>query len=82
MVISPGRSVRVVVLAGGCAAVLLVLTAVSPAAAPRVARGSRYLALGDSATFGYEEPNVVPPPTYRNAASFQPTRSSWGRGCT
>ncbi len=32
--------------------------------------GSRYLALGDSVTFGYQEPQVVPPPDYGNAASF------------
>ncbi len=32
--------------------------------------GSRYLALGDSVTFGYEEAGVVPAPNYKNAASF------------
>ena len=32
--------------------------------------GSTYLALGDSVTFGYEEPAVVPAPNYPNAASF------------
>jgi lysophospholipase L1-like esterase len=32
--------------------------------------GSRYLALGDSITFGYMEPNVVPAPNYNNASSF------------
>ncbi len=35
-----------------------------------VTPGSRYLALGDSVPFGYEEPNVVPKPNYHNAASF------------
>jgi lysophospholipase L1-like esterase len=35
-----------------------------------VTRGSQYLALGDSVTFGYMEPTVVPPPDYPNAASF------------
>lgn len=35
-----------------------------------MAPGSRYLALGDSVTFGYEEPGVVPAPNYANAASF------------
>lgn len=35
-----------------------------------VTRGSQYLALGDSVTFGYEERQVVPAPDYRNAASF------------
>jgi lysophospholipase L1-like esterase len=58
-------------LAIGWAAALFALTAVSAAAAARVTPGSRYLALGDSVTFGYEEPNVVPPPTYGNAASIQ-----------
>jgi lysophospholipase L1-like esterase len=37
---------------------------------PPVTPGSRYLALGDSVTFGYEESNVVPTPNYHNAASF------------
>ncbi|MGN6170181.1 MAG: SGNH/GDSL hydrolase family protein, partial [Solirubrobacteraceae bacterium] len=43
-----------------------------PAAAKRlpVAPGTRYLALGDSVTFGYMESAVVPAPNYRNAASF------------
>ncbi len=35
-----------------------------------VVPGSQYLALGDSVTFGYMEPTVVPAPTYGNAASF------------
>jgi lysophospholipase L1-like esterase len=37
---------------------------------PLVAPGTRYLALGDSVTFGYMEGNVVPAPNYHNAASF------------
>ena len=41
----------------------------SAAAAP-VDAGSRYLALGDSVTFGYEEPSVSPAPNYADAASF------------
>jgi lysophospholipase L1-like esterase len=32
--------------------------------------GSRYLALGDSVTFGYEESGVVPTPNYHDQASF------------
>lgn len=32
--------------------------------------GSSYLALGDSVTFGYQEPSTVPAPDYANAASF------------
>jgi lysophospholipase L1-like esterase len=35
-----------------------------------VVPGSRYLALGDSVTFGYEEASVVPAPNYNDAASF------------
>jgi lysophospholipase L1-like esterase len=35
-----------------------------------IAPGSRYLALGDSVTFGYEESQVVPAPNYHDAASF------------
>jgi lysophospholipase L1-like esterase len=35
-----------------------------------VTRGSQYLALGDSLTFGYMEPTVVPLPDYPNPASF------------
>ena len=35
-----------------------------------VVPGSRYLALGDSVTFGYMEPTVVPAPNYADAASF------------
>jgi lysophospholipase L1-like esterase len=35
-----------------------------------VTPGSTYLALGDSVTFGYEEPQVVPAPNYADASSF------------
>ena len=35
-----------------------------------VTKGSTYLALGDSVTFGYEEPQVVPAPNYADASSF------------
>src|SRR5947208_20683 len=37
---------------------------------PPVTPGSGYLALGDSVTFGYQEPQVVPAPNYQDAASF------------
>lgn len=51
--------------------VLLALPAASAAArAPDVTPGSRYLALGDSITFGYQESFVVPAPKYHDAASF------------
>lgn len=35
-----------------------------------VTKGSTYLALGDSVTFGYEEAQVVPAPNYPDATSF------------
>ena len=35
-----------------------------------VTRGSGYVALGDSVTFGYQEPQVLPAPNYFSAASF------------
>ena len=35
-----------------------------------VTKGSTYLALGDSVTFGYEEQQVVPAPNYQDASSF------------
>jgi lysophospholipase L1-like esterase len=43
---------------------------VAPTRAQPVAPGARYLALGDSVTFGYMEPNVVPAPNYTNASNF------------
>ena len=44
----------------------------APAVTPNtpVARGSGYLALGDSVTFGYQEPSVVPAPDYKHASSL------------
>ena len=39
-------------------------------AVPAVTAGSRYLALGDSVTFGYEESGVVPSPDYKDQASL------------
>jgi lysophospholipase L1-like esterase len=62
-----------------CAALVLATMAVvaGPAAAkPKssaplpVTPGSRYLALGDSVTFGYMESSVVPAPNYHEAATF------------
>jgi lysophospholipase L1-like esterase len=43
---------------------------VAPATNLPVVPGSQYLALGDSVTFGYMEPAVVPAPNYGDAASF------------
>ena len=52
------------------ALVVVASAAAKPVAGPPVVKGSKYLALGDSVTFGYEEPQVVPPPDYNNAKSF------------
>jgi lysophospholipase L1-like esterase len=35
-----------------------------------VVAGSRYLALGDSISFGYREPNSIPTPNYNKTSSF------------
>ena len=65
-----------------CAAVMLVaLTGQALAKKPTaskskitpttpITKGSTYLALGDSVTFGYEEPTVVPAPNYQDASSL------------
>jgi lysophospholipase L1-like esterase len=52
--------------AGARAASTARLTPSSP-----VTRGSGYVALGDSVTFGYQEPSVKPAPDYQRAASFR-----------
>ncbi len=68
-------------VAGLCAIALLLVcglfastasAAKRPALKPSspVTRGSAYLALGDSVTFGFQEPSVVPAPDYADAASF------------
>src|SRR5439155_2627725 len=35
-----------------------------------ITKGSTYLALGDSVTFGYQEQQVVPTPNYQDASTF------------
>ncbi|HEY6397366.1 MAG TPA: SGNH/GDSL hydrolase family protein [Solirubrobacteraceae bacterium] len=59
---------------GALAAALLAGLLAAPAAGatgrPPVVPGSRYLALGDSVTFGYQEPFVVPSPKYTDPGSF------------
>ena len=37
----------------------------------RVAPGTRYLALGDSVTFGYQEQDTTPPPNYRKPETLK-----------
>ena len=62
---------RIRAAAPATASVRAAPAAASVRAAPRVSRGSWYLALGDSVTFGYQEPFVVPAPDYHRAASFR-----------
>jgi lysophospholipase L1-like esterase len=50
--------------------VVPVATAATTGRAPAVTAGSRYLALGDSVTFGFQEQFVVPAPNYKDPASF------------
>jgi lysophospholipase L1-like esterase len=57
-------------LAMAACASLLLVTAASAKPVQRVTAGSRYLALGDSVTFGYQEPTVVPAPNYHVASNF------------
>ncbi|HEY3771560.1 MAG TPA: SGNH/GDSL hydrolase family protein [Solirubrobacteraceae bacterium] len=42
----------------------------SVASQPPITAGSNYLALGDSVTFGYQEPTTVPPPNYLDPSSL------------
>jgi lysophospholipase L1-like esterase len=51
-------------------AILLVSWGASAHGAWAAGKPARYLALGDSVTFGFEEAQVRPPPDYQDAASF------------
>jgi lysophospholipase L1-like esterase len=59
------------------AVLALALVSTARAAGPKltpsspVTRGSTYLALGDSVTFGYQESQVIPAPNYHQAAGFR-----------
>jgi lysophospholipase L1-like esterase len=77
------RTLRVLALAIALLTSLAVFTATADAATKKkkhkppvvtiktpITRGSRYLALGDSVTFGYQEDGVVPTPNYDDASSF------------
>jgi lysophospholipase L1-like esterase len=66
------KSLGAIVAAGLIACVAAPAGAVTRGGAvvPPVTAGSRYLALGDSVTFGYEEGGVVPHPNYMDASSF------------
>jgi lysophospholipase L1-like esterase len=61
--------IRPVVVVAFVLMLVAVVAAPASAAAP-VTPGSRYLALGDSVTFGYQEPSVVPAPNYRRPSTF------------
>ena len=71
---------RLVAAIGSLVAVACVLFPLAQATSARkrvkigrntpVVKGSGYLALGDSVTFGFQEATVVPPPNYRKASSF------------
>jgi lysophospholipase L1-like esterase len=75
------RLARRAILTAACAGTLvagLLVPALSSSAATRpaaakpapVVAGSTYLALGDSVTFGYREPNTAPAPNYEKANTF------------
>jgi lysophospholipase L1-like esterase len=53
-----------------CALVLILPGAAAARHVPKVTPGSAYLALGDSVSFGYQEPQVVPKPNYSKASTF------------
>jgi len=65
----PARRGLAALLLTACATLMIAATA-SAKPAPKVTSGSRYLALGDSVTFGYQEPTVVPTPNYHVASNF------------
>jgi len=61
------------ICAAGALAAILASASAAPLSTSRgaaVTPGSRYLALGDSVTFGTEEPQVVPAPHYNDPSSF------------
>jgi lysophospholipase L1-like esterase len=65
----PARRGLTALLLAVCATLMVAATA-SAKPAPKVTPGSRYLALGDSVTFGYQEATVVPTPNYHVASNF------------
>jgi lysophospholipase L1-like esterase len=68
------RSARATLFTLTAVLILFTGSAAARSRSPRrsfpVVSGSQYLALGDSVTFGYEEPGVSPTPDYMNASSF------------
>jgi lysophospholipase L1-like esterase len=67
---------RLLMVSGATAALALLAGPALASARPErkslpVVPGSRYLALGDSVTFGYMEPQITPAPDYHRPASFR-----------
>jgi len=54
-----------------CVAIAMLAFASAAAADGGAEPGSRYLALGDSVTFGYRESSTQPPPNYRDSSTFK-----------
>jgi lysophospholipase L1-like esterase len=67
------RPVSAAALVFACATLAILVAAAAAAA------GARYLALGDSVTFGYREPSTRPSPNYNNADAFQGYPEHMGR---
>src|SRR3954452_23869454 len=72
---------RVLAAALTVCALILLLPGVAAAkhSVPKVTPGSTYLALGDSVSFGYQEPQVVPKPNYSKASTFRGFPEHLGR---
>jgi lysophospholipase L1-like esterase len=66
LVVTALMAALTLVLAAGAHAATAKLTPSSP-----VTRGSGYVALGDSITFGYQEPGVRPAPGYNRPSTFR-----------
>src|SRR2546421_3460040 len=69
---SPETVLRLVSMAalGLVCAAVATPAAAGGASAGKVSPGSRYLALGDSVTFGYQEAQIQPPPNYTKASTL------------
>src|SRR5438067_2233501 len=63
----------------GALGLLLPGAAAAARGAPNVTPRSAYLALGDSVSFGYQEPQVVPKPDYSKASTFRGFPEHLGR---
>lgn len=68
--VSPRLAIAVLAAAGALLVEVSQASARTAFKPPPVVRGSTYLALGDSLTFGHVEPTVVPAPNYSDPSSF------------